>query len=54
VLELKPKDLKFGKKKKTKLKPSLEKPPNKFCNVKIGTKSFSFLREEPHNIANIP
>jgi hypothetical protein len=53
VLELKSKGLKFGK--KTKLKPSLEKPPNKFCNVKMGTKSFSFLREEePHNIANIP
>jgi hypothetical protein len=50
VLELKPKGLKIEK--KTKLK--LEKPPNKFCNVKIGTKSFSFLREEPHNIANIP
>jgi hypothetical protein len=41
VLELKPKGLKFEK--ETKLKPELEKPPNKFCNVKIGTKSFSLF-----------
>jgi hypothetical protein len=51
VLELKPKGLKIGKKPSSN--PSFEKPPNKFCNVKTGTKSFSFLREEPHNIANI-